>query len=166
MPVHLNYPTRINWPPKQDHTTDRQSVKINRTFWLAQRIGKSHPQVLEICYRPLRPNEIHQPIRMSRLEHFYNFVLLKLIRIVILKLFRQDPELTAEELETFYREKIAEINKNHEDTVRMLKFRLKRFEMRNNNADDDFIVSLLDDIFIVISPIRYCYILHDFRTKF
>lgn len=60
----------------------------------------------------------------------------------------KDPELTAEELETFYREKIAEINKNHEDTVRMLKFRLKRFEMRNNNADDDFIVSLCVLLFL------------------
>lgn len=50
-----------------------------------------------------------------------------------------DPEPSVTEVETFYRDKIAEINRQHDETVRMLKFRLKRFECRI--ADDEYMVS-------------------------
>lgn len=50
-----------------------------------------------------------------------------------------DPEPTVQEVESFYRDKIAEINRQHEESVRMMKFRLKRFECRN--SDDEFMVS-------------------------
>lgn len=54
----------------------------------------------------------------------------------------KDPEPTIQELEAFYRDKISDLNKNHEDVVRMLKFRLRRFE--NRNADDEYMVNGTD----------------------
>lgn len=50
----------------------------------------------------------------------------------------QDPEPNVQEVESFYRDKIADINRQHEESVRMLKFRLKRFECRT--ADDEYMV--------------------------
>lgn len=52
----------------------------------------------------------------------------------------QDPEPTIQELEAFYRDKIADLNKSHDDAVRMLKFRLRRFETRN--SDDEYMVNI------------------------
>lgn len=49
-----------------------------------------------------------------------------------------DPESTVQEVQAFYREKIIEINRQHEESMRILKFRLKRFECRT--ADDEFMV--------------------------
>lgn len=49
-----------------------------------------------------------------------------------------DPESSVQEVQAFYREKINEINRQHEESVRILKFRLKRFECRT--ADDEFMV--------------------------
>ncbi|KAJ6647187.1 hypothetical protein Bhyg_02407, partial [Pseudolycoriella hygida] len=48
----------------------------------------------------------------------------------------QDPEPTVDEIHAFYKDKISELNKNHEDSLRRLRTRLKRFE--NRSSDDEY----------------------------
>ncbi|KAG4070360.1 hypothetical protein HA402_006502 [Bradysia odoriphaga] len=53
----------------------------------------------------------------------------------------QDPEPTVDEIHAFYKDKIAELNRNYDDTTRRLRLRLKRFE--NRSADDEYMVSFV-----------------------
>lgn len=64
----------------------------------------------------------------------------------------KDPTPTLQEIESFYRNKISEINRQHEESVRMLKFRLKRLEC--HSADDEYMVSgNHKDVFLIIRTI-------------
>lgn len=61
----------------------------------------------------------------------------------------QDPIPSIDELKSFYQDKINEINRSHEMTVKRLQQRIRKYETPQN-ADDEFIVSWNNPCFVFV----------------
>lgn len=118
------------------HITQVRNVRKKEKFLLVQHTEK----LLQLALMQTKKQKTMISRRKSTNRYYaYIFIASNNVQIkffFILFAIFQDPQPTIDELNAFYRDKIEEINKNHADTIRALRFRLKRYECRN--TDDDY----------------------------